>query len=239
MVQRLQNKKVDTKKIGFIPYKKALDLQNKFFNQIIQIKLANQKLPSDQQEITPNYLLFCEHPHTYTLGRSGSLAHLLVDKNNLATKKITFHTTNRGGDITYHGPGQMVVYPILDLENFFTDIHEYLRMLEEAVINTLYELGLVGGRIQGLTGVWIDHTSPEKAKKIAALGIKISRWVTMHGLALNVQPDLSYFRDIIPCGIHNRQVTSIFKEIGEKYTFQEILLLLQKNLFRLFKMEKG
>ena len=239
MVQRLQNKKVESKKIGLIPYKDALALQNKFFNQIVQIKLANQKLPNDQQAITPNYLLFCEHPHTYTLGRSGSLAHLLVDKNTLAAKKITFHTTNRGGDITYHGPGQMVVYPILDLENFFTDIHQYLRMLEEAVINTLYELGLLGGRIQGLTGVWIDHKNPDKAKKISAFGIKLSRWVTMHGLALNVQPDLTYFRDIIPCGIHNKQVTSIFEEIGKKYTFQEILLLIQQSLFRLFKMEKG
>ena len=181
-------------------------------------------------------MIFCEHPHVFTLGKSGHLSHLLVNEEQLASKGASFYKINRGGDITYHGPGQLVGYPIFDLENFFTDIHKYLRFLEEAVILTLAEYGIVGGRITGSTGVWLDWENP-KARKICALGVRSSRWVTMHGFAFNVNSDLDYFSNIIPCGITDKAVTSLQKELGRWVEMAEVQQKVKKHLAVLFEME--
>ena len=186
----MQNKVVEFRHLGLLDYEKGLDYQKKLFKKIIDLKIKNRNQPLDQQEVTPNYLLFVYHPHVYTLGKSGKEQHLLLNKVELRDKGATYHRISRGGDITYHGPGQLVGYPILDLDNFFTDIHKYLRFLEEAVIRTLASYGIATGRIEGLTGVWLDEDDPCKARKICAFGVKSSRWVTMHGLALNVNVDL-------------------------------------------------
>ncbi len=222
------------KDLGLIDYKKCWDYQETIFADILAIKSANRK--KNRKNITNNHLLFCEHPHVYTLGKSGNKNNLLVNEDYLKKGGATFYKINRGGDITYHGPGQIVGYPILDLENFFTDIHKYLRLLEEAVILTLKEYGLEAQRSNGETGVWFD-VGTEKARKICAFGVKSSRWVTMHGFAFNVNSDLSYFGNIIPCGIVGKKVTSLEKEKEKKIDMQEVKNKLKKNLAHLFKME--
>ena len=212
------NKKVNFQDLGLIDYKKCWDYQEKLFSEILAIKSSNRK--EEKTNKTNNYLLFCEHPHVYTLGKSGDEKNLLVNEEYLKSRGATFYKINRGGDITYHGPGQIVGYPILDLDNFFTDIHKYLRFLEEAIILTLKEYGLNGERSEGETGVWFD-VGTEKARKICALGVKSSRWVTMHGFAFNINADLSYYENIIPCGIVDKQVTSLEKELGKKLEVEE------------------
>lgn len=209
-----RNKEVIFSDLGNVAYKQAWDLQQSLFDQIKEIKLKNRDLDPNQQQVTPNYLLFCEHHHVYTLGKSGFMENLLLNNKELNDRGIDFFHINRGGDITYHGPGQLTGYPIFDLDNFKTDIIVYLRDLEEAMIKVIAEYGLVGGRIEGLTGVWLDHQDPKKARKICALGVHTSRWVTMHGFGLNVSTDLSYFGHIVPCGIIDKSVTSIENEVG-------------------------
>lgn len=216
------NKEVVFRDLGEIDYKRAWDYQEMLFKEVIDVKLENRDKPDDEQELTPNYLLFCQHPHVYTLGKSGSEDNLLLDSKGLEEKQATYYKINRGGDITYHGPGQLVGYPILDLDNFFTDIHKYLRYIEEAIIRTLAEYGIEAGRIDGLTGVWLDHIEKRNPRKICAIGVKSSRWVTMHGFAFNVNAHLDYFNNIIPCGIPDKAVTSLDKELGEMMDFEEV-----------------
>ena len=198
------------------------------------VKSANRK--ENKTDITQNHLLFCEHPHVYTLGKSGDEKNLLVNEDYLKSRGASFHKINRGGDITYHGPGQIVGYPILDLDNFFTDIHKYLRFLEEAIILTLKEYGLESERSPGETGAWFDVGTP-KARKICALGVKSSRWVTMHGFAFNINAELSYFGNIIPCGIVDKQVTSMQKELGKEMDMEEVKTNLKSHLVCLFEMK--
>ena len=229
-----QNKTITSQNLGLIDYQTAWDYQEKLHAEIVAIKLENRNLLLDNQVDTPNYLLFCEHPHVYTLGKSGKPEHLLLDEKGLEKYDAKYYKINRGGDITYHGKGQLVGYPILDLENFFTDIHKYMRCLEEAVIRTCADFGIDAGRIEGLTGVWIDHISLQNPRKICAMGVKASRWVTMHGFALNVNTDLSYFNHIIPCGIDDKAVTSMEKELGQILDFQVVsdkMLGHLKNIF--------
>jgi lipoyl(octanoyl) transferase len=231
------NKKTKYIDLGVLDFKEAWDYQAELFNKSIAVKTANRELPESEQKLTDNFLLFCEHPHVFTLGKSGDENNLLIKKENLSSIGASFYPINRGGDITYHGPGQLVGYPILDLENFFTDIHKYMRFLEEAVIQTLAEFGIKGGRIAGLTGVWIDSEDPLKARKICALGVKTSRWVAMHGLALNVNPDLQYFQYIIPCGIEDKAVTSMEKELGNKQNLERVKEVLKEKIREQFGME--
>ena len=228
------NKKVSFKDLGLIDYKQCWDFQEELFAEILAVKSSNRK--ENKTVSTKNHLIFCEHPHVYTLGKSGDEKNLLVNEDYLKSRGATFHKINRGGDITYHGPGQIVGYPILDLDNFFTDIHKYLRFLEEAVILTLKEYGLDSERSPGETGVWFDVGTP-KARKICALGVKSSRWVTMHGFAFNVNSDLSYFGNIIPCGITDKSVTSLQKELGKEINMNEVRNKLKAHLVELFKME--
>lgn len=229
------NNTVEFQDLGLIDYKECWDYQTKLFEQTVQQKIYNRKNP-DNKKTTKNYLLFCEHPHVYTLGKSGDEKNLLINETFLKEKKASYYEINRGGDITYHGPGQLVVYPIFDLDHFFTDIHKYLRYLEEAVILTLNEYGINSGRVQGLTGVWLDGESPQ-ARKVCALGVKSSRWVTMHGIGFNVNTNLDYFNYIVPCGIENKQVTSVSKELNKKVDFQEIKNKLKINLANLFDFD--
>lgn len=231
------NKKTKYINLGLIDYQKGWDYQESLFLDTVNLKIRNRSLKVNQQVETPNYLIFCSHPHVYTLGKSGDENHLLLNESGLEAKKASFYKINRGGDITYHGPGQIVGYPILDLDNFFTDIHKYLRYLEEAVILTLSDYNINGGRIDGLTGVWIDYDNPAKARKICALGVKTSRWVTMHGFAFNVNTDLSYFGNIIPCGIDDKAVTSLENELGKKPEMAEVEKKLLHHLAQLFEME--
>jgi lipoyl(octanoyl) transferase len=228
------NKQVSIKDLGLIDYKKCWDYQEELFAEILSVKSANRK--ENKTEATKNHLILCEHPHVYTLGKSGDKKNLLVNEDYLKSRGATFHKINRGGDITYHGPGQIVGYPILDLDNFFTDIHKYLRFLEEAVILTLKGYGLDSERSPGETGVWFDAGTP-KARKICALGVKSSRWVTMHGFAFNVNSDLSYFGNIIPCGITDKNVTSLQQELGEKMNMEEVKNKVKSHLVDLFEME--
>jgi len=209
------NKQIKFIDLGTMDYKEAWDFQQNLFDEIVQIKKENRKNNTNLK--TPNYFLFVEHPHVYTLGKSGNYSNLLIDENQLKNKNASFYKINRGGDITYHGPGQIVGYPILDLENFFTDIHMYLRFLEQTVIDSLDYFGIEAGRNQGKTGVWIDIDTPFP-KKICAMGVRASRWVTMHGFALNVNVDLDYFNNIIPCGLTDNVVTSINKELNQSET---------------------
>jgi lipoyl(octanoyl) transferase len=207
------NKRVQLQDLGLKDYKETWDFQEKLFKEIIDLKIKNRR--EERAVDTPNYLIFVEHPHVYTLGKSGDISNLLVDEKALEEKGASFYKINRGGDITYHGPGQIVGYPILDLDNFFTDIHKYLRFLEEIVILTLADYGLKAERSKGETGVWLDVGTPF-ARKICAMGIRASRWVTMHGFALNVNADLGYFDLMIPCGIKGKAVTSLNAELGKK-----------------------
>lgn len=223
--------------LGLIDYKECWDYQEKLFNEIISIKTANRIAPETEQKTTKNHLLFCEHPHVFTLGKSGSADHLLINDEQLKKNNASFYKINRGGDITYHGPGQMVGYPILNLEVFFTDIHKYLRYLEEAIILTLKDYNIQGGRINGLTGVWLDFENPARARKICAMGVRSSRWVTMHGFAFNVNTDLSFFNKIVPCGITDKAVTSLEKELGEKIDMEKIKEKVKENFTNLFGCE--
>ncbi|MEJ8803739.1 lipoyl(octanoyl) transferase LipB [Pontibacter sp. H249] len=218
-------------------YKEAWDYQDKLFTSVLDLKVQNRKADLGEQVPTPNYLLFCSHPHVYTLGKSGHEEHLLLNEEGLKAKGATYYKINRGGDITYHGPGQIVGYPILDLENFFTDIHKYLRLLEEAIILTLAEYGVNAGRIAGLTGVWLDHEAQVNPRKICAMGVKCSRWVTMHGFAFNINADLSYFDNIVPCGISDKKVTSLAKELGHEVPMEEVEEKLKKHIATLFEAE--
>jgi lipoyl(octanoyl) transferase len=229
-------KTVEFRDLGSMDYQDAWTYQEKLFADIVAQKIQNRNLPEDQQAITPNYLLFVEHPHVYTLGKSGKPEHLLLDEAGLVNHQATYYKINRGGDITYHGPGQLVGYPILDLDHFFTDIHRYLRYLEEAIILTLAEYGVSAGRIEGLTGVWLDHDTLKNPRKICALGVKSSRWVTMHGFAFNVNVDLSYFGHIVPCGIDDKAVTSLHLELGRQVDVQEVKEKVKKHLAALFEM---
>lgn len=213
------NKKVHIQDLGLKDYKETWEYQEKLFQGILDIKSQNRKDETHAVE-TPNYLLFVEHPHVYTLGKSGHIEHMLLNESQLKAKNATFYKINRGGDITYHGPGQIVGYPILDLDNFFTDIHKYLRFLEEAIIMTLADYGLKGVRSEGETGVWLDVGTPF-ARKICAMGVRASRWVTMHGFALNVNADLGYFDNIIPCGIRGKAVASLNVELGVERVDEE------------------
>ena len=229
------NKNTQIIDLGLLEYKQAWDYQTDLFNQILAVKAENRNLPSNEQRITNNYLIFCEHPHVYTLGKSGDENNLLVKRKDLHTINASYYHINRGGDITYHGPGQIVVYPILDLENFFTDIHQYMRLLEEAVILTMKDFNVESGRVKGLTGVWLDGDT-DKARKICALGVKMSRWVSLHGLAFNVNTDLNYFKHIVPCGIDDKEVTSLEKELGEVQDMEKVKLILKEKLVSLFGM---
>ncbi len=231
------NKEIQYIDLGLIDYQQAWDYQTDLFNKILAVKSENRNRPNNEQLTTNNYLLFCEHPHVYTLGKSGDEKNLIIPGSDLSSIGASFYNINRGGDITYHGPGQIVVYPIIDLENFFTDIHVYMRTLEEAVIQTLSEFSLEAGRIKGLTGVWLDVDNAVKSRKICAMGVKTSRWVTMHGLALNVNTDLSYFNHIVPCGISDKAVTSMEKELNSTLDLKQVKEILRNKLVSLFEMQ--
>ncbi len=228
------NRKITLEDLESVDYKEAWDYQTSLLQKIVDIKISNRR--NELNDITPNYLLLLEHPNVYTLGKSGDLSNLLLDEKQLKEKDATFYKINRGGDITYHGPGQIVGYPILDLENFFTDIHKYLRLLEETIILTIAEYGLLGERSKGETGVWLGMGTPF-ARKICALGIRSSRWVTMHGFALNVNVNLGYFDNIIPCGIKGKTVTSMEVELGKKINQEEVKNKILKNFKKLFDVE--
>ena len=229
------NKKIQLQDLGNKDYKSAWEYQEELFKGIVDLKIQNRREETNLP--TPNYLLFVEHPHVYTLGKSGDFENLLLSEKQLEAKGATFYKINRGGDITYHGPGQIVGYPILDLENFFTDIHKYLRFLEEAIILTLAEYGVASGRSDGETGVWLGVGTPF-ARKICAMGVRASRWVTMHGFALNVNADLGYFDNIIPCGIRGKAVTTLNVELGvEKVDEEEVKSKILKHFTDLFEAE--
>jgi lipoyl(octanoyl) transferase len=223
------DRKILFQDLGAIEYKLAWDYQEKLLEENVLFKRSHQP------EKTINHLLFCEHPPVFTLGKSGKEEHLLINERTLQEKGIAFFHTNRGGDITFHGPAQIVGYPILDLEKFFTDIGRYLRSLEEVIILTLAEYGIKGDRSPGETGVWIEPYLKHKARKICAMGVRCSRWITMHGFALNVNTDLDYFNYIIPCGINDKQVTSIEKELGIKVSMEEVKAKLKKNFEKVFE----
>jgi lipoyl(octanoyl) transferase len=226
------NRTVHFQDLGLIDYQEAWDYQEKLFAKTIALKIERRNGTTDEE--TQHHLLFCEHPHVYTLGKSGSEDHLLLDENGLSEHDARFYKINRGGDITYHGPGQLVAYPIFDLDHFFTDIHKYMRFLEEAVIKTLAIYGIKGDRSQGFTGVWIDPEKPT-ARKICAMGVKSSRWVTMHGIGFNVNSNLSYFSHIVPCGIDDKAVTSMQQELGREVDMNEVKAHLKQALAEQFE----
>ena len=230
----MKNKKVIFQDWGLLDYQQAWDRQEQVFLEAVQTKTQNRNNNTDYP--VKNHLIFVEHPHVYTLGKSGKPENLLLDEAGLKEKSASYYKINRGGDITYHGPGQLVGYPILDLDNFFTDIHLYLRTLEEAVILTLADYGIKGGRYEGFTGVWLDADN-ERARKICAMGVRCSRWVTMHGLAFNVNTDLTYFNNIVPCGIDDKDVTSMERELGYKVDTDEVKQKLKIHMAELFEME--
>ncbi|AIZ62958.1 octanoyltransferase [Hymenobacter sp. DG25B] len=235
-----QNRQIKVERLGLVDYASTWAYQEQLLAAALAVKTRNRLAAESgvPLEPTPNHLLLCQHPHVYTLGKSGKPEHLLLDETALAAHGATFHRINRGGDITYHGPGQLVGYPILDLDNFFTDIHRYLRVLEEAVILTLAEYGLRAGRIAGLTGVWLDfEEGASNPRKICAMGVKCSRWVTMHGFALNVNPDLSYFGHIVPCGITDKAVTSLQQELGRAVPITEVENRLLPHLANLLQAD--
>jgi lipoyl(octanoyl) transferase len=230
------NKSIQFQDLGLKDYKETWDLQEEIFKKTVAIKVRNRRENAGLS--TPNHFLFVSHAHVYTLGKSGDLSNLLLNEEQLKTKGANFYKINRGGDITYHGPGQIVGYPILDLENFFTDIHKYLRLLEETIILTLADYGLKASRSQGETGVWLDVGTPF-ARKICALGVRASRWVTMHGFALNVNNDLGYFDHIIPCGIRGKSVTSLRVELKrDQVDENEVKEKLLKHFLNLFEAQK-
>jgi len=226
-------RKVIFEDLGLIDYKEAWDYQESLFKKTVDLKLENRQ--NETAIPTQNHLLFCEHPHVYTLGKSGSEENLLIKGQELTDAKAVFYKINRGGDITYHGPGQLVAYPIFDLDHFFSDIHKYLRFLEEAVILTLNEFGIKGTRVDGLTGVWLDDEKGQR--KICAMGVKCARWVTMHGIGFNVNSDLHYFKNIVPCGIDDKAVTSMQQELGELVDTEKVKLVLKLNLSNIFDFD--
>jgi lipoyl(octanoyl) transferase len=226
------NKEFEIIYLGRLDYGEALEVQTRLFNDNLAVKKQNREVALGEQVPTKNYLIFCEHPHVFTLGKSGEAKNLLVKKEDLPEIDASYYHVNRGGDITYHGPGQLIVYPVIDMENFFTDIHRYMRILEESVILTLRDFSIESGRIEGLTGVWIGQG--DHARKICALGVKTSRWVTLHGLALNINSDLRYFDYIVPCGITDKAVTSMEKEIGKKVDLNQVQSILRDHLLTLF-----
>ena len=230
------NKSIQFQDLGLKDYKETWDLQEEIFKKTVAIKVRNRR--ENAALSTPNHFLFVSHSHVYTLGKSGDLSNLLLNEEQLKTKGANYYKINRGGDITYHGPGQIVGYPILDLENFFTDIHKYLRLLEETIILTLADYGLEASRSQGETGVWLDVGTPF-ARKICALGVRASRWVTMHGFALNVNTDLGYFDHIIPCGIRGKSVTSLRLELKrDQVDENEVKEKLLEHFLNLFEAQK-
>lgn len=217
--------------LGIKDYQEVWDYQEKLFAETIALKIERRNGTSTEE--TKNHLLFCEHPHVFTLGKSGSLDNLLLNESGLEENEAQFYQINRGGDITYHGPGQLVAYPIFDLDYFFTDIHKYMRCLEEAVIRTLAKYGIKGERSDGFTGVWLDVNSPN-ARKICAMGVKSSRWVTMHGIGFNINSNLSYFSHIVPCGIDDKAVTSLQKELNREIDMDELKVILKNELAEVF-----
>jgi lipoyl(octanoyl) transferase len=229
------NRNILLKDLSVKDYKETWDYQSELLQEIVDVKIDNRR--NEFKNDTKNHFLFVEHPHVYTLGKSGDMSNLLLNENQLKVKGATFYKINRGGDITYHGPGQIVGYPILDLENFFTDIHKYLRFLEETIILTIAEYGLKGTRSEGETGVWLDVGTPF-ARKICAMGIRSSRWVTMHGFALNANVNLGYFDNIIPCGIRGKAVTSMEAELGKKVNLEEVKEKILKHFKTLFEVNE-
>lgn len=227
-------KQVEVINKGLIDYKECWDFQESLFKKTVNEKIAIRD--GEATGPTKNQLIFCEHPHVYTLGKSGKQENLLITEENLSKYGASFYKINRGGDITYHGPGQLVMYPIFDLDHFFTDIHKYMRYLEEAVILTLHEFGIKADRVDGLTGVWLDGGTPNE-RKICAMGVKSSRWVTMHGIALNVNTDMNYFNHIVPCGIVDKSVTSMEKELGERQDLEQIKEVLKENMANVFDFD--
>jgi len=232
----MMNKSVQVENLGRIDYKQAWDYQTELFDATVQLKIHNRNHPEEEKP-TPNYFLFCEHPHVYTLGKSGSIDNLLLDEAGLEEKHIDFYKINRGGDITYHGDGQIVGYPILDLDNFSPDIHKYMRSLEEVIILTLAEYGVDAGRMEGLTGVWLDYKGGQNPRKICAMGVKTSRWVTMHGFALNINTNLDFFGYIVPCGITDKAVTSLHLELGREIPLEEVQEKILKHFAVVFEAD--
>ncbi len=224
------------KDLGNIEYGAAWDKQEKLMKIGLDTKSAKFKDPEGEHDPINHYLLLCEHPHVYTLGKSGVIENLLINDQRMKDLEVTFYKTNRGGDITYHGPGQMVAYPILDLEQMFTDLSKYMRFLEEAIILTIKEFGIEGGRLEGSTGVWLDADDPMKARKICAMGVRSSRWITLHGLALNVNADLNYFDYIVPCGITDKAVTSMEKELNRKIDMEEVKKIFLEKFSSVFEV---
>jgi lipoyl(octanoyl) transferase len=220
-----------------ISYKDAWDYQERLFQEVIARKLGNEELPEPERQESLNYLLFCEHPHVFTLGKSGKDANLLVSTHQLEAKHVSFFRTNRGGDITYHGPGQIVGYPIFDLEQLGLGIHDYIHNLEETVILTLAESGIKGERLKGATGVWLEPSITGRSRKICAIGVRASRWVTMHGFALNISTDLSYFNLINPCGFTDKAVTSLENETGQKQDMDKVKQILKEKFNKVFKID--
>ena len=231
------NKQTTFQDLGLIDFKEAWDYQEELFNRILKVKLLNDDQSANEKKPVPNHLLFCEHPHVFTLGKSGSESNLLINNLQLLDKKASFYKINRGGDITYHGPGQIVAYPILDLDNFKLSIRKYIYSIEEAVIVTLEKYRIKASRLEGATGVWLDPEIPDKVRKICAIGVRASRWVTMHGLALNINTDLSYFNFIHPCGMPDKAVTSLEKELGAKQDLNAVKKALKQNLVRITGMQ--
>ncbi len=233
----LINNKVYFQDWKMVDYQDGLNRQLSFFNNIIDKKIENRKLDPSSRTPTDNFLFFCEHNHVYTLGKSGSKDHLLISEKEMESRDIAYYEIGRGGDITYHGPGQIVGYPVLDLENFNTDIHKYMRNLEEVIIRTLQHYDLEGGRYTGFTGVWLGNEKENNWRKICAFGVKLSRWVSMHGFSLNVNTNLSFFDNIVPCGIDDKAVTSMQKELGHIFNMEEVKSQLLKNFADVFKMD--
>ena len=225
--------------LGTTPYKEVWDYQEQLLKDNLEIKAQLRNSENEENALKTNlrtrdYLLFVEHPPVYTLGKSGNLSHILISEQERVEKSIDYYPTNRGGDITFHGPGQLVCYPILDLEHFETDIAKYLRKLEEVIILTIGEFGLKGQRSSGETGVWLDADVPGRERKICAMGVRCSRWITMHGFALNVNTDLGYFNHIVPCGIQNKKVTSLMQEVGEEVSMDRVKSMLKSHFEQVF-----
>lgn len=231
-----QARETSFRDLGLIRFREAWDIQEDLFQSIVSIKLTNRNLPESERELTPNYLLFCEHPHVYTLGKSGSEDNLLINHIQLQANDAEFIPIDRGGDITYHGPGQIVAYPILNLEAFVKGAREYIHLLEETVITMLKHYGIKGSRLQEATGVWLDPDTPGRARKICAIGVRTSRWVSMHGLALNINTDLSYFSHINPCGFTDKSVTSLQQELGSEIPMEEAKHHLKQAFAEIFRM---
>lgn len=229
------NNKVNRRNLGLIAYKEAWDYQENLFDEVVEAKQRNRK--NDNYNPTPNYLLYCEHPHVYTIGKSGKESNLLIDETFLESKGAELFKINRGGDITYHGPGQIVGYPILDLDNFGVSIKSYIDKLEEVIIRTLKHFDISATRSEGATGVWLDSNDPIKSRKICAIGVRTSHWVSMHGFALNVNTDLNYFDYIVPCGIVGKAVTSMEKELGSTIDLKEVQNILTRHFNEVFEME--